>query len=477
MNSLSGRQSDAREGEASPQREEETMRAPTLMRACLMAGAAMFLFAPNFALAQTPQSRADLEARVKALEEALASVRAELDASKQRDVAADDKIVRVERQVAAIPAPVAPAAPVDGFKVGDATIKIGGFIKAEALVSDFKDGAPPAGLGRDFYLPSAIAVGAPAANQDFVTDLHAKQTRLWINATSPIGQIYAEGDFQTSPGTQASERTTNGTNFALRRAYFANGDWLFGQDWSTFQNVGALPETPDFIGPTEGTVFVRQVQARYTNKLSDTVNLQFAIENAEAASVTPASAGLVENDDDQFPDVVGRVNFKNDLGEFTIAGLARQLRVAAGSTSEDTLGWGLSASGKIKVGEQDDIRFMLTGGDGIGRYVGLNLAPDATDTATDFEAIGVLAGFIAYRHVWAKDLRSTAMYSFQNIDNTTGLVSTTSTDSAWSAAVNLFYTPVKGVDLGVEYRHAERELFNGLSGDLDRLHLVAKRTF
>lgn len=462
------------QGEATPLREEEDMRMSSKMRTCLLAGAAMFMIAPSFALAQTPPSRADLEARVKALEEALAGVRAELEASRDRDAATDTKILTVERQVAATPAP---APPSDGFRAGDATIKIGGFVKTEALASDFGDGAPPVGFGRDFYLPSAIPAGAPASSQDVVTDFHAKQTRLWINGATPIGQIYVEGDFQSAPGTQGSERTTNAYNFALRRAYFQNGDWLFGQDWSTFMNVGALPETPDFIGPTEGTVFVRQLMARYTAKLTDAINLQFAVENPETASVTNLSTTLNENDDDQLPDVIARVNFKNDLGDFALAGIARQLRIAAGATEEDATGFGLVASGKIKVGATDDIRFSIGGGEGVGRYFGLNFAPDASDTPTDFEAISVLAGFVAYRHVWDKDWRSTISYSFQKVDNEAGVTAATSSDSAWSAAANLFYSPAKGLDLGVEYRYAERELFNGQSGDLNRLHVVAKRSF
>jgi hypothetical protein len=482
MNKLPSAHDVAQADASASQREDLPMRVPALMRSCLLAGAAMFMFAPSFAMAQTPPSREDLEARVKALEDALANVRSELNAARARDAATDDKLVRVERSVQTVAAtPAAPSAPADGFKVGDTTVKIGGFVKAEGLVSDFSGGAPPAGSGRDFYLPSAIPVGAPGASQDYVTDLHAKQTRLAITATTPVGDkkvtVYVEGDFQSAPGTQGSERTTNAYSFALRRAYFQGGDWLFGQDWSTFMNVGALPESPDFIGPTEGTVFVRQVQVRYTGKINDNANFQIALENGESATVTPLSSTLVENDDDQFPDVVARFNVKSDLGEFSVAGVMRQLRVAAGSVEEDATGWGIAASGKIKVGATDDIRFSLAGGEGVGRYLGLNFAPDASDTATDFKSIGVFAGFVAYRHVWGGDWRSTLTYSWQSVDNKAGITALNSSDSAWSGAANLLYSPVKGVDLGVEYRYAERELFSGQSGDLSRLHFVAKRSF
>lgn len=479
MNSVSSVQSVAQEGASTHQREEESMRVTPTVRTCLLAGAAFFMMAPNFAAAQTPASRADLEARLDALSREVATLRAQLDAQRAADAQTDQKIVTLETRVNAPPPP--PAPPPEGMRVGDSTVKITGFVKAEALMSDFGDGAVPTGLVRDFYLPSAIPVGAPGAAQDFVTDAHVKQSRIMLTATTPVAgttvTTYVEGDFQTSAGTQGSERTTNGYNFAIRRAYIGFGDWLFGQDWSTFQNVATLPETPDFIGPTEGTVFVRQPLVRFTAKIDDKSNFQFALENPETASVTPASATLVENDFDQLPDLIARYNVKTDFGDFTVAGLVRQLRVASGASDESETGWGLSASGKIKVGAEDDIRLMLTHGEGIGRYVGLNFAADASNTATGFEAIGVTAGFAAYRHVWAKDLRSTLTYSFQNVDNKTGVSPTQANDSAWSAAVNLFYSPLKGVDLGVEYRHGERELFNGQSGDLDRLHFVAKRTF
>ena len=53
----------------------------------------------------------------------------------------------------------------------------------------------------------------------------------------------------------------------------------------------------------------------------------------------------------------------------------------------------------------------------------------------------------------------------------------TANDKAWSLAANLFWSPVKALDLGVEYRHGERELLNGLAGQLNRLEFAAKYNF
>jgi len=50
-------------------------------------------------------------------------------------------------------------------------------------------------------------------------------------------------------------------------------------------------------------------------------------------------------------------------------------------------------------------------------------------------------------------------------------------DSALSYAANLFWSPAKGFDLGVEYRHGQRELVSGSKGQLDRLEFASKYSF
>lgn len=48
---------------------------------------------------------------------------------------------------------------------------------------------------------------------------------------------------------------------------------------------------------------------------------------------------------------------------------------------------------------------------------------------------------------------------------------------AWSAAANIFWTPVRSVDVGLEYRHGERALVGGAKGQLDRFEFAAKYSF
>lgn len=455
------------------------MSALTFRRFALMAGTAMAALAVSPASAQTADRTAALEQRVKQLEEALLAVRGELEASR-KEAAASSNTPRVQEAKS--------ASGSGGLQIGTTTVKLGGYIKADAMVSDYSAGDTATNsLGRDFYLPQSIPVGAGSQKERADFDAHTKQTRLILTTSTPIGGktlgAHVEADFQTSPGTQGSERTTNGYNLALRRAFMSYGDWTIGQDWTNFQNVGALPETTDFIGPTEGTVFVRQMQVRFARKLTDTVTLALSLENPETSSIMPANAALVESDDDSLPDAVAKLTFKPKFGEFTLAALGRQLAVDTPAANETAFGWGVSFAGKVPFGPggRHDIRFMLTHGSGVGRYVGLNFAPDAvyvpTSGQTGLETVDVTAGFVAARFGLTAKLRSTLAYSFQEVDYPSGLVPGAANDQARSYAINLFYSPVKSLDLGIEYRHGERELVNGDKGKLDRVHVVAKQSF
>ncbi|MNR24233.1 hypothetical protein D3C85_1413020 [compost metagenome] len=121
---------------------------------------------------------------------------------------------------------------------------------------------------------------------------------------------------------------------------------------------------------------------------------------------------------------------------------------------------------------------MLTGGEGIGRYVGLNFSNDAVlDASGQLDAIGVIAGFAAYRHVWTPGWRSSLIWSAQKVDNDVLLTGTGANRSAQSIHANLIWSPVTAFDLGAELMFADRKLESGLDGDMTRLILFAKYGF
>jgi hypothetical protein len=460
-----------------------------------LAGAAVLATTSVPASAAPSAREAALEARLVQLESAVMELRAQLDAEKvaraDAQAAAQSQIAVQQSAVAAAEKRVStletkPTAPVEGFRSGNTNIKLGGFIKTVATFSRWDDGDVAANaLGRDFYLPQQIPIGGVRESTD--NDVHAKHTRLWMNlATDLAGHTlkgYVETDFQTAAGTQGSERTTNGYNLALRRAYVQFDNLTVGQDWSTFQYVAALPESTDFVGVTEGTTFVREPLIRYSKTVGKGTMLHLGIENAETASATLGSAALVENDDDRMPDFTARLNHTGKFGEISLSGVVRQLAVDNGLNKATGFGWGLSGAGKLPIGKAGaDLRFMLTYGKGLGRYVGLNFAPDAiyVPATNKLHEVGVLAGFAAVRLPINKAVRANIMGSFQSVDYPDGFAAGTFNafnEKAWSISGNIFWTPAKGFDLGIEYRHGERGLVSGASGQLDRLEFAAKYSF
>ncbi len=468
----------------------------------LMAGVAIFALSTTSALADSKKEK-ELEARIEALEKAFGSLTGQLQASQAENAQLRTAVTQAQASAADAQAkaaeasktmeaakPVLAAAKQDGFTVGNGStrIKIGGFLKTVATFSRWDDGAPTNSLARDFYLPSTIPTRSNPANRSTTNnDFNAKHTRLWLNLDTTVSghtlKGYVETDFQTSPGTQGSERTTNGYNLALRRAYVQFDNLTVGQDWSTFQNVATLPESTDFVGTTEGTVFVRQPLVRYSKKLSDMATLQLAVENGETQSATGPALATVENDQDKMPDFVARLNVKAGNADLALASVVRQLRVDAGAVEDTAMGWGVSGSGKILFGnkKQHDLRFMATYGKGLGRYVGLNFSPDAiVSAAGQLETPRLFAGFAALRIGLTPTVRTNLMFSYQDVNYPGGFAAgyfNTFNETAYSYAGNIFWSPAKGFDFGVEYRHGQRQLVNDVKGQLDRLEFAAKYSF
>ena len=458
------------------------MSAPHIRRLLALSVAAALL-APGVAFAQTAKE-VELEARVAQLEQQVQSLLQAMQAQQ-----ATTTQVQAERDEVRV-AP--PAQPVDDGKpklqgtpiltAGNpgSRFSFGGFVKLDAMYTDTNAGEIPDGTaGRMFYLPSSIPVGGLAeSNGD--TDWHAQWSRFWLAADSDVAgkkaRAYVEMDFFGGGNTAflGNEVSTNTHGVTLRQAYVQWDKWLAGQAWSNFQDVAALPDAVDFVGPTEGTTFVRQAQLRYTSG-----PWSFSLENPETVVTGWRSAARTISDDNAFPDLTARWTSKGDWGHFGVAGLVRQLRHETAISQAEGTGYGVSVSGKFNMGASDDIRWMLTGGRGIGRYVGFALGADGVlDAAgSDIDPTGVLAGFVAWRHVFDPKLRGNLILSRAQFDNDTAWTGLGITASAQSIRANLIYSPLPKLDLGAELSWGNRELESGADGDLRRIHTTVKYSF
>ena len=352
------------------------------------------LLLPGTALAETKKEQ-ELEARIAQLE---AQVQALLSAQQQQQAT----LAQTQTQLDQVK--VAQAAPDDGKpKIQSSPILVagnpggrfsfGGFVKLDAMLTDTNAGEIADGsAGRMFYLPSAIPVGGvDEAHADI--DTHAMFSRFWFASDGEVQghktRAYLEFDLfgggMSNLGNQAS---TNTHGVTLRQAYVTWDKWLAGQTWSNFQDVAALPDAVDFVGPTEGTTFVRQAQVRYTSG-----PFSVALENPQTLVNGYRSTTRTISDDGSLPDLTARWTSKGDWGHVSVAGIARQLRHDTATTSASDTGYGVSVSGKYNLGKSDDVRYMLTAGRGIGRYVAFGLGADGVLDATggELDGIGVLA--------------------------------------------------------------------------------------
>jgi hypothetical protein len=354
------------------------------------------------------------------------------------------------------------------------TYKFGGYAKFDSMFTTYSDATPDGNsLMRQFYYAPQIPVGDGSGDSDMTADFQARESRLNFRVDHNTGTghsvtAFVEMDFFTHG--DGNEVVSNSYSPRLRHAFIKYDNWTFGQTWSTFQDVAALPEALDFVGPAESTTFIRQAMIRYTAG-----GLELAVENPQ----TFVTGGA--RDFSTIPDLVARYTFSMDGGSYVkVAGLMRSLKVGpVGGSQADETGYGISASTKIVFGGGSDIRAMVTWGDGVGRYIGLGFVPDGyiDNVSGDIETAEALAWFVALRVPWSDRWRSNIMYGSTSIDYNDNLQAAAFNDNGSSIHFNVIHTVLPKLDIGAEVIFGERELVNGTDGDFTRFMLSAKYAF
>ena len=471
---------------SSGQRCGPGLRRPRLATLALALGVALAL--PALAQAQDASAReAALEARVAELERMVQQLVEQQSAQQQAQAAAPSQPAPAQAQTAQAPPPQIQTTPILPNAASGTRFSYGGFVKLDAMLTDTSDGEIPDGsVGRLFYVPSAIPVGAPGADEGTDTDMGAQFSRFWFGADSTLDsgdklKGYLEFDLFGGGSINGNEVATNTYGVTVRHAYVSwtrpNGaSLLAGETWSNFQDVAALPDAVDFVGPTEGTIFVRQAQLRYSKG-----PWSFSIENPETTITPYRGAGArISSDDNLMPDITARWTRKGDWGHVSVAGMVREFAYEnpASNIDDTAFGGAFSASGKWNLGKNDDLRFMATWGQGIGRYLGLGFASDTVlDAGGALEPIDGYGAFLAWRHAFSPKLRGNLFYSMAHYDNDVALTGLNVNERAQSMHANLIYSPVPKLEFGAELIYGQRSLEGEADGDLRRLHTHVKYSF
>jgi len=414
----------------------------------------------------------ELRAQVKESNTRIGELEQALEMEKDRRNAEDKAADAGEKT----PTPPAPATITAGDAKGtiklpgsNTSIGFGGFAKLHMMYSDV-DIAKDKWGHQEFYA-SDIPVGPLGKHGQF--NAQAKETRFWFKSYTPSEW----GDINTLIELDLDQSASSYVP-RLRHAYGSIGNFLAGQTYTTFTNTSALAEIE--AATAVGNIVVRQPLVRWTQAIPDTpLDIMLALEFPSSKLTLGTSATIENRDDERFPDFVVRLNSTQDWGNMSLAGMTRQIRWndPVKGIHEQAWGGAVSLAGRIDIGNRDNLRFMLSYGDALARYVvGGTYADASIDTAGAMSLNTISSGTLFYQHYWNALWRSNLALGYSHAD-LPSFVSHNLTQDVRSAHINLLWSPLPQATVGLEYLYAMRELQDGRDGDLNRILFSTRFSF
>lgn len=333
-------------------------------------------------------------------------------------------------------------------------------------------------LGSDdrFVVATIPVEGDVAAGKGPRSSYSVAQTRLSLDSRMPstlgLMRTYLEADFYGA-----------GNTLRIRHAYGQVGPVLVGQTWSTFTDPRVFPELIDFEG-MDGSVVFRQPVIRGTVAAVRGYSASLALEGNQ----TQVTGGVAAA---ELPDALARLMVEGDWGMVLVSGVARQLSVESAENPAlhaATTGVGVNAAAWFPLRflkNGGDVAVGLTFGRGIARYLvgpsGAAASEGGKDVIYDpvanvARALPVAGAFVAARVFWLSNLRSTLCYSGASIDNASDTPAEGYAQTHYGA-LNLIYSPVERVDMGVEMLAGVRKNHDGASGSAAQTQLAATWRF
>ena len=304
----------------------------------------------------------------------------------------------------------------------------------------------------------------------------AKTTRIGLDFKTNVegadvgGKI--EADFAGGDGEQ----------FRVRHAYLTLNNWLFGQTTSNFLSNHA-PEMIDF-GTNVGGGTTRIPQVRYSHKLAPQTQLFISAEEGNSSAnewkLNDKNVEVLESSSVTYrlPTLTAKLTqgFAEGKGQASARALIEHYK--SESANDDEFAYGVAAGANFQVSDPLKVSADVTYVKGNSNYLyGSNSAYvlDNNDIAQN-EAVGVQVGGT---YKISPKLRTTLAYGAVFADDSTDYAKTvpTANEKVQQAWANLIYTPVKPIDLGVEYINGKRETFAGQSFKDNRVGLMAKYNF
>jgi len=303
----------------------------------------------------------------------------------------------------------------------------------------------------------------------------AKTTRLGLDFNTNVG-----GDNKLGGKVEVDFAGTNEA-LRIRHAYLTYNNWLFGQTTSNFLSNHA-PEMIDF-GTNVGGGTARIPQVRYGFNLAPATKLFLAAEegNSSATARNATNTANVTSDVKySLPVLTAKLTqgFADGKANASVRGLVEQYKSDA--SGDDKTGWGVAAGVNYQVIDPLKLSADVSYVQGNSNYLyGSNTAfyvDPANGNIEQNEAFGVQVGGT---YKFNEKLRSTLAYGALFADDGTdyATLNPTANEEVYQAWINFIYSPVKPLDLGVEYINGKRDTFAGNSYKDNRVGFMAKYNF
>ena len=270
--------------------------------------------------------------------------------------------------------------------------------------------------------------------------------------------------------------------FRIRHAYITYDQWLVGQTWSNFNAVDYFPETVDASLSVGGSL-TRVPQIKYSHNFDKKTSMSVSLEDQKSEIVTTTGTQNIRTDPNakvKLPSLTGRLNYKFDNGS-VISGRAFMTEKSTSyGGSDDFLAWGVAAGGKIVITPKTTFKIDYNHIYGDTKNVlWSNYAYVFDDNAkiqpNEFDVVTV-----GLTQQFSPKIRSTlgVGYSRANTGNTFAKLVREHNDQTQNKElvegwINLFYTPIKPINIGVEYMYGQRKTFDNKVGENNRINLTA----
>ncbi len=357
-------------------------------------------------------------------------------------------------------------------------LSVGGRVKVDAIYNADSVGGIRTSKSDLAFSPTSIPIPATGRNS---LDANLRDSRVWATLKLPVGKeslsTYIEFDFFNTK-KDAAGHTHVANEPRLRHLYSSFRNFTIGKTYTTFTNLSSYPEINDSNGPV-GDLIIRQELIRY-NLSRSWGEIFLAMEKAESTFST-STGGRFQVNDDQIPDFIGKVKFSDSWGNLSIAVVVREInadRKIVTGINDKQWGTAFSIAGRLYTSSQDNLRFTFSYGNALGRYASFNAFNDATfDNLGKINLTEIVGGHLAYQHWWTTTLRSSLVVGTAYANQDTSTVPVTINKIFASSHLNLLWSPIRKMTLGLEWLHGYRGLENGNDGHMDRLQFSAVYKF